>query len=313
MGAEVVVVGSVHTDFVASASRLPTQGETLPGHRFEIHPGGKGGNQAVAAAQAGAITALIARVGNDHFGKQLRSGLRAKGVDTTHLSVDSRHPTGSSTVLTGEDGDYASIIVPGAAGALSARKLDEAGALIAGCSVLLLQLEISTAPSSQAAAMARSTGGEGLPIVVLNAAPALDVHQIATAFGGMVDVVVVNAVEAGMIADMSVVDAEDAFAAASHIQHRLEVATVIVTLGASGSVVRHAKGKSFHPARPVLVVDTIGAGDAFVGALAAQLARGVVLDEAVPFAGAAGALAVTQSGAYDALPTRDAIIRFLGS
>ncbi len=310
---DVAVVGSVHMDFVASARRLPTKGETLPGQRFEIHPGGKGGNQAVAAAQAGATTALIARIGGDPYGGQLRQGLHAKAVDTTHVSEDALRPTGASAVLTGGDGDYASIIVPGAAGTLGAVEIDDARTMIAGCDVLLLQLEIPFEPSVAAAAIARSSTVGEHPVVVLNAAPAMDPVAVADAFGGKVDVVVANAVEAGMLAEMSVSDPVSAVTAADRLRRRLGVQTVIVTLGATGVVIHHPLGSSFHPAWAVEVVDTIGAGDAFVGALAAEMARGVGVDAALPFASAAGALTVTRAGAYDALPTRDAILHFLTS
>ncbi len=287
------------------------KGETLPGHRFEIHPGGKGGNQAVAAAQAGATTALIARVGNDLFGKQLRHGLHAKGVETAHVSIDPLLPTGASTVLTGGDGDYASIIVPAAASNLGTQDIDAVGGVIAACSVLLLQLEIPVEPSAHAAAIARSTKSDKIPVVVLNAAPVTDAALVAAAFGGKVDVMVANVVEAGMLSQAPVSDAPSALRAADHIRRRMDVDTVIVTLGAAGVVVRWREGSSFHPARRVQAVDTIGAGDAFVGALAAELARGTTLDAAIPFANAAGTLAVTRPGAYDALPDREGILEFL--
>lgn len=313
MNFDVVVVGSVHTDFVASAGRLPSKGETLPGHRFEVHPGGKGGNQAVAAAQAGAATALIARVGQDLFGRQLREGLNAKGVDTSHVSIDHQLPTGASTVLTGEDGDYASIIVPAAAGNVRAAELDVARDVIANCAVLLLQLEIPCERSAQAAAISRSSRAHRPPVVVLNIAPAREDNLVAAAFDGKVDVLVANAVEAGMLSETHVSDAESATTAADLLRHRMNVDTVIVTLGGAGAVVCHPHGVWFHHAWRVEVVDTIGAGDAFVGALAAELARGLPLDAALPFASAAGALAVTRAGAYDALPAREAILDFLES
>ncbi len=313
MKRDVVVVGSVHTDFVAWSRRLPNKGETLPGHRFEMHPGGKGGNQAVAAAQAGAATALITRVGSDVFGNHLRRSLETKGVDTTHVSIDPLLPTGASTVLTGEDGDYASIIVPAAAGNLGASELEAARATIGESAVLLLQLEIPLELSAEAAAIIQSRRSGTRPVVVLNVAPAMDATLVATTFQDKVDVVVANAVETEMLSELPVSDAAGAVMAAEKICRRMHVETVLVTLGAAGVVVRQPHRASLHPAWPVTVVDTIGAGDAFLGALAAEMARGVALDAALPFASAAGALAVTRAGAYDALPERGAILQFLAT
>lgn len=311
MGAAVVVVGSAHTDLVASAHRLPVRGETLPGNRFAIHPGGKGGNQAAAAALAGASTALIARVGDDLFGAQLRDRLQAKGVDTSHVSTDPVLPTGASTVLTGEGGDYASIIVPAAADNLGPAEIQVAAPLIEGSSVLLLQMEIPLERSAEAAALACSSGGTRKPVVVLNIAPVRERERLAITLKGMLDILVVNAVEAGMLVDASVDDVPSAEQAAESLRSLMDVDTVIVTLGGDGLVMQQRQEWLVLPAWPVTVVDTIGAGDAFVGALAAELARGAALDAATRFANAAGALAVTVAGGHDALPTRQAILDFL--
>lgn len=303
----VVVVGSVHVDLVASAARLPRSGETLPGTGFAIHPGGKGGNQAVQVALIGVESTMIGRVGCDPFGDRLRSALRAKGVDTTYLLVDREAPTGASTVLTGENGDYASVIVPGAAGRLGRGDLERARSAFDWADVLLLQLEIDPKTVATAVEMGKAAG----LTVVLNAAPApADSAQLPARIWDGVDVLIVNQVEAEMLSGQAIDDGPTAEAVGATLLHRYALSSVVVTLGADGSVLVRGDGVLRIDAWPIpSVVDTIGAGDAFAGTLAGSLARGATLEEAVRLGNAAGA----RAGAYDALPTADAIQAFMGS
>lgn len=307
----VVVVGSVHVDLVASAARLPRRGETLPGTGFAIHPGGKGGNQAVQVALNGIRSTMIGRVGRDPFGERLRAALQAKGVDTTYLTEDEEAPTGASTVLTGENGDYASVIVPGAAGRLERVDLERARTAFDRADVLLVQLEIDP----QTVAMAVEMGKVAGLSVVLNAAPApADAAQLPARLWDGVDVLIVNQVEAEMLSGQVTDDVGRSAAIAETLMLRYALSAVVITLGANGAVLVRRDGVLRCGAWPIpMIVDTIGAGDAFVGTLAASLASGATLDDAVLLGNAAGALAVTRAGAHDALPTAAAIHAFVGS
>jgi ribokinase len=312
MGADpptgVIVVGSVHMDVVATADRLPAKGESVVGHRVALSPGGKAGNQAAQAALNDARTFLVGRVGDDVFGERLRAELAGTGVDTTYLTTDSQAATGVSPVLTGADGEYASIIVPGAGQRLESEDLDAARDAFARSAVLLLQLEIPVRISAHAARLARSLGAR----VIFNASPApAGAEAIPEAMWSIVDVLLVNGVEAERLSGMLVANVPGAVKASEGLRQRFGIPTVIVTLGGQGVFALDDLGVRHLPAWPVSVVETIGAGDAFAGVLASELARGRQLDDALPLANAAGALAVTRSGAHDALPTGAQIRAFL--
>src|SRR5919112_4166347 len=201
--AGVIVVGSVHMDVVATSDRLPGKGESVVGHRVALSPGGKAGNQAAQAALNEAQTFLIDRVGRDVFGDQLRAALARTGVDTTYLTVDSQAATGVSPVLTGADGEYASIIVPGAAQRLEPADLDAARDAFARSAVLLLQLEIPVRISAHAAQLARLLGAR----VIFNASPApAGAGVIPDALWSAVDVLLVNGIEAERLSGVPVSD-----------------------------------------------------------------------------------------------------------
>lgn len=308
MKTSVSVVGSIHMDVVATAERLPARGESLIGQQGHLSPGGKAGNQAVQAARAGAHTYFIGRVGHDLFGERLRASLDAAGVDTTYLSVDAVEVTGFSPVLTGADGEYASIIMPGASRNLGPAAIETASAAFAHSAVLLLQGEIAISVSAHAAQLARAHGCR----VIFNASPApTDPGAIPDALWSAVSILLVNGAEAARLSGEAVAGVADAEAASRALQRRLGMPTVIVTLGGEGVAVLDAQDMRHLPAWPVPVVETIGAGDAFAGVLASELARGSTLDAALTPAIAAGALAVTRPGAYDSLPTGDEIRAFL--
>jgi ribokinase len=312
MGAEastgVSVVGSIHMDVVATADRLPGTGESVVGHRVSLSPGGKAGNQAAQAALNGARTFLVGRVGRDVFGDRLRAALATAGVDTTYVTVDAQESTGISPVFTGADGEYASIIVPGAGERLGLKDVEAASEAFARSAVLLLQCEIPVGISVHAARLARSLGCQ----VMLNASPApADAGVIPDNLWSAVDLLLVNGAEAERLSGMSVADVPTAVVAGGALQRRFGIPTVIVTLGGRGAVVLDERGTRHLSPWPVPVVETIGAGDAFAGVLASELARGRHLDEALPLANAAGALAVTRPGAHAALPTGAQIRAFL--
>ena len=305
----VCVVGSIHMDVVARASRLPGKGESIVGDHAALSAGGKAGNQAAQAARNGARTFMIGRVGRDVFGDRLRDTLVASGVDITYLAVDADAGTGVSPVLTGADGEYASIIVPGAGWQLATADIEAAREAFTQSAVLLLQCEIPIQLSVHAAQLARSLG----MTVIFNASPVpADTVAIPAEMWPAVDVLLVNATEAALLSGLAVAGVPDAVRASEALRQRFDLPTVIVTLGGSGVIVVDANGVQHVPAWPVEVVETIGAGDAFAGVLASETARGRSLPEALPLANAAGALAVTHPGAHDALPTRAEIRTFLG-
>lgn len=299
---DVVVVGSVHMDLLARGPRLPRPGESLVGSSFAMHPGGKAGNQAVAAARQGAHTVIVARLGDDQFGRELQGRLEAAGVDVSFLQTDEAVATGASPILSEDGGDYASIIVPGASLELTPERLSAADGPLRSCRVLLLQLEIS--PDTSLAAAEISSREQGVGIVLLNAAPApTRLDDSFHALLARADVLMVNRVEAEAWSGIAVHESADAGRAGAAMRQRYGIDAVVVTLGGSGVVLVDADRASSIPGYPARVVDTVGAGDALAGAVAAALARGESLRHAVELGNAAGALAVQRQGGYEAAPT----------
>jgi ribokinase len=298
--ARVVVVGSVHMDLIASAPRLPNPGESVLGLGFAMCPGGKGGNQAIAAAQQGAVTAIVARVGDDTFGNQLRESLARKDVDVSQLQNDAARATGVSPVLMGAEGEYASIIVPGASLSLTPDLITPCFEVLRSCAVLMLQMEIGLSTSAAAARVAAS--GDATVVVNASPAPALP-DAVDWELWSDVDVLIVNRDEAEVLSNVVAGDAASGVEAAAALRQALGIPGVIVTLGRGGAALADSSGEMEFPGYAVTVEDTIGAGDAFAGAVAAALTRGLNLREAVWLGNAAGALAVGRKGAYDAAPT----------
>lgn len=297
-GPRVCVVGSLHFDIMVQAPYLPRTGETLIGDAWWWKPGGKGGNQAMAAARHGARTAMIGRLGDDAFGARLRERLVASGVEVAAVG-EAAQGSGMSVAIQQADGDYAAIVVSGANRELDAAVVAEAGVAdtIRDARILVLQQEIAEAANVAAARLARASGA----IVVLNAAP-------ARALGGMVglvDLLVVNTVEAEQLGAAPVVDLVSAGRAARDLLRLARAA--IVTAGGAGVALATADGiEATLPAHPVARPETHGAGDVFVGALAARLADGEALADALRYANAAAALHVgTPEGARDALGPAD--------
>lgn len=307
MSGAAVVIGSVHMDLIATAARLPRHGESVTGGAFAMAPGGKGGNQAIQLARCGVETSLISRVGDDDFGHRLRTALSRKGVRVERVAVDPDRATGASVVLAAE-GDYASIIAPGAAGAMSRVDLADAHHEIERASLAVLQLELDWAFVAEAIA---SCAALGTP-VMLNASPApSSPSQLASLKPGAVQWLIVNQVEAAALTGRPVAGLSDAIEAAERLRTEFGVAEVIVTAGGEGAVWQSAGETIAQPAFPAAVVDTVGAGDAFLGVLAAGVIRDFSRADALRRACAAGAIAVGCSGAYDAFPTADQIDDFL--
>lgn len=290
-------------DLIATAARLPGRGESVSGGTFAMAPGGKAGNQACQCALAGAETAIVTRLGDDAFGRELRTALAGRGVDTSLIAIDPEAPTGASTVLAAE-GDYQSIIAPGAAGRLSGDDIERARPAIEAADALILQLEIAPEISAHAATIAAKVGR----MVVLNASPAPEGWEvIPAALRLAATVLVVNRVEAGRLG----ADGATPEAAASDLAAKTGAGIVVVTLGREG-IAGVAAGEGVRqPPFPAAVVDTVGAGDAFLGTAVVAMLEGRPFAEALRRGAAAGAIAVSRRGVYDALPRRHAVDAFL--
>ncbi len=251
---------------------------------------------------------LLTRLGDDDFGRALRVALARKGVDTALIVTDAGHATGASTVLSAL-GEYASIIAPGAASHLSIADIERARPAIEAADALILQLELPPAISAHAATIAAKAGRQ----VILNASPApLSWADVPDALWQATTNLVVNAVEAGGVLGREV-DAATATEAAGALARQYDIATVVITLGGKGSVAWHDGTTYTQPALPAEVVDTVGAGDAFLGTFAVARLEGVPMEAALRRAAAAGALAVTRRGAYAALPMRAEVDAYLAS
>jgi ribokinase len=280
-GFDVVVCGSLHLDIMVRALHLPALDETAVGQSWHFACGGKGHNQAVQAARAGARVAMIGRVGRDAFGDQLLASLDAAGVDRTHVAVDAAQGSGMSVAIVNPEGGYGAVIVSGANLATGPATLAASFAPLGAPRVLVLQNEIPDPVNIAAARAARAQGAR----VILNAAPA---RPCAPDLLECVDVLVLNRVEAAQLAAIAVEHVADAIQATKQLL--ADRRAVIVTLGEAGLVLAEPDAAPAHiAAEPVRVVSTHGAGDCFVGTLAAHLAAGATLAESCRAANSAAA------------------------
>jgi ribokinase len=299
----VVVVGSSNTDMILRVAHVPRPGETLLGGEFATAAGGKGANQAVAAARAGARVSFVARLGNDSLGGEALERLRCEGMDLSGIVRDKTHPSGVALIFVGADGENSIGVAGGSNARLSPRDVAAAkGALTRG-RVVLLQLETPLEAVAAAARIARRSGAQ----VILNPAPA---QKLPGALLRDVSILTPNESEAAVLTGIPATGIPAA-ARAADVLLRRGVGTVIVTLGSKGALIATRAGKQVVPAFRVRAVDTTAAGDVFNGALAARLAEGAALGEAVRFANAAGALSVTRHGAQPSIPRRSQIERLL--
>lgn len=285
-GFDVIVCGSLHLDIVVHAKALPRIDETAIGSAWKQVCGGKGGNQAVQAARAGARTAMIGRVGRDGFGETLLANLAAAGVDVTAVAVDGDAGSGMSVAILQDDGDYGAVIVSGSNLRMAAAGLAAQWQALGGARVLVLQNEV---PHEANVAMAKAAREAGA-IVVLNAAPA---RAPGPDLLGHVDLLIVNRVEAEALSGVAVRSRAEAVAALSGWKG---AEAIVITLGGDGLVLRDSLGAITEMAPiPVKVTSTHGAGDCLVGVLAAHLARGRGLGEACAAANAAAAAFVSRT------------------
>ena len=288
----VLVIGSANVDVSVKTAVLPRPGETVIGSESLISLGGKGANQAVAAAACGAATHLVGRVGDDAFGRMVREGLQRRGVQLGALRTVAGATTGIATISVEDSSRNSIIVVPGANALLRPPDLDESIPLIRGAAVVVLQCEIPMATMYRVVELAAQSG----TAVMLNPAPfiGLDVPRIA----GAVTYLVPNETEAGEMAGHPVETLDQALECARGLQVR-GMECVIITLGARGCVVADSGSIRHHAGHSVAAIDTTGAGDAFVGCLAASVAAGRSRDESVRRALLYSALSTTRRGAQD--------------
>jgi ribokinase len=301
---DILVIGSLNMDLIVRTPRLPAPGETILGTQFSTAPGGKGANQAVAAAKLGAPVKMIGRVGADDFGKALRSNLNAVGVDTQYVTQDTEAATGIASIWVDDKGQNSIIVAPGANARVARADIDAAAVAFRDARVVVAQLEIPLETVQYAFQLARKNNC----LTILNPAPA---QPLSRKILEHCDVVIPNEMETTQLTGIQVQDLESAQNAANVLK-QMGARRVLVTLGDKGALFLDgdAPAQPIAPF-PVQVVDTTAAGDAFVGALAAALARDKDWTTGLREASAAGALAATKLGAQPSLPTRAELDDFL--
>ncbi len=292
----VVVVGSFSMDLTAEAPRMPRLGETVLGTGFLMVPGGKGNNQAVASVRAGAETAVVGCIGSDLFGQMVEAACRAAGLDTTWLERVAGAETGVAQIAVNANGENSIIVVPRANLALDPGRVEAAHPVTERARVILTQLEVPLDAVRAALRAGRAAGALNL----LNPAPATDLSQDLLS---LVDICLPNEHEATQLTGVTVEGIASAVGAADALVAR-GCGAAVITLGALGAVYSDGRRRLRVPPLPVRAVDTVAAGDAFCGVLAAELAGGQELDRALQVAAAAGALATTKRGATTSLPLR---------
>lgn len=302
-GGRVIVVGSVNIDLVVSVERLPRPGETVTGGRFERHHGGKGGNQAVAAARLGASAAFVGAVGGDAFGAEARAALDAEGVDLRGLATLEQEATGVALILVDGAGENSIAVAGGANSAVSPALV---AAALAGLDpgpgdIVLVGHEIPTESTAETLRLARAAGA----VTILNPAPATGLDHDVLA---LADILTPNRGELAALSERDEAVVPQATALIGGATGR----TALVTLGADGALLVTADGTIVLPPPRVTVVDTVGAGDTLNGALAAGLAAGLPLPDAARQAVAAASLAVTRAGAREGMPTLPELLAATG-
>jgi ribokinase len=301
------VIGSTNMDLTTTVDRMPVWGETVLARHFETSFGGKGGNQAVAAAKLGAEVVMVTNLGDDTLGESALKNFESYGINTSHVRRIANQSTGTATILVDHNsGDNAILIVAGANGDLSSADVDAASEALKGCDLILLQLEIQLETAYAAIRFARKTGVR----TVLNPAPArrnLDMDVVRQA-----SFLMPNESELAILTDMPV-ESEDEIAAAAKNLIKQGVETIIVTLGARGSLLATPEGSRRVAPIKVQAVDTTGAGDAFIGSFARYLAGGLALDAAITEATRYSAFSVTRHGAQKSFATEAEFAAFSAS
>ena len=298
----IVVIGSLNMDLVAQCETLPRSGQTVFGRDFFTAAGGKGANQAMAAARLGARVTMAGCVGADQFGQDLIAGLRAAGVATEAIRMVDR-ATGTALITIDSSGANTIVVISGANAICDTASVDGVLAQGSDPGILLLQHEIPQKTNQHAVRVARDAGW----FIVLNPAPA---RPVAPQLLPLIDIMVPNETEAATITGIAVNSRADALRAAQHLL-MLGARAALVTLGSAGAIYCGPSGTWYCPAIPVTAVDSTAAGDAYIGALATALAEGQAIPDSLSFAGAAAGLSVTRLGAQPSLGTRSEVAEFV--
>lgn len=305
MKPRITVAGSVNMDLVFRTPRMPALGETLHGHEFRQIPGGKGANQAVAAARQGADVSFIGAVGDDGFGDVSRQTLAAEGIDLHYLARVAGVATGVAGILVEDGGDNSIVLAAGANATVSVAQIEAARDAICNAGMLLCQLETPVASVTRAIQIAHDAGVK----VILNPAPAQDLDPALLA---QVDYLILNETEATQLSQIEVTDQTSARYAAEKLL-ALGTGAVLLTMGGHGALIAQTGECLFIPAIKVNVVDTTAAGDTFVGAFAVGIANGLSIADASREAQYTAALTVTRLGAQTSIPQRQEVLDFMAA
>jgi len=291
-----IVIGSSNTDMVVKTNHLPRPGETILGGSFFMNAGGKGANQAVAAARLGGNVTFFARVGKDIFGEQAVALFKNEGINTSYIVNDDKLPSGVALITVDDKGENCIAVAPGANDALSADDLRQQDAVIKNASLLLIQLEIPLTTVEYAANIAADAG---VPII-LNPAPA---RFLPDELLRKITVITPNEKEAEMLTGIPVIDRVSAEKAALTLKEK-GIKTIIITMGSQGALILHEQEFTMIPAPKVTAVDTTAAGDVFNGALAVAISEKWTIEDSVHFANKAASISVTRLGAQASVPYR---------
>ena len=300
---KLVVVGSSNTDMIIKVPRIPKPGETILGGKFSKAAGGKGANQAVAAARSGGDVTFVARVGQDMFGDNAIQGFEENNIVTDHVFRDPEAPSGVAEIFVSEDGENSIAVAPGANSNLSPEDIDNSEDAINSADILLMQLEIPLETVQAAADLAHEKNAT----IILNPAPATDLPDELLE---KITILTPNESEAELLTGVKVVDKESADKAAKKLQN-MGVQKVIITMGKSGAYVLSDSFSGIVNGYQVDAVDTTAAGDVFNGALSVAIAENKSLKDAVKFANAAAALSVQKLGAQPSAPGRAEVDKFI--
>jgi ribokinase len=300
---KVVVVGSYNTDLNIKTDRFPRPGETIIGSRFSKSGGGKGANQAAAAARAGADVSLVARVGNDVLGREGIERLSQVGINTKYVFADTEIPTGVAFIVVDKNGENSIVVASGANSKLSPVDIETAGDEILSADVILLQLESSI---NTIESVINKSYEKGITII-LNPAPA---HPLSESLLQKINTITPNRVEAEMLTGIKVTD-EESLRLITKRLFNFGIKNVLITLGAKGVFAGLQDSMEFIPSFKVNTIDSTGAGDVFNGSLAAFLSNGIPMKKAIKLANASAAISVTRIGAQNCAPTRLEIEKFL--
>lgn len=295
----ILIVGSSNTDMVIKTQKFPSPGETILGGKFLMNAGGKGANQAVAAARTGGKVTFVGKIGNDIFGKQAVQQLKDEGINVEFVSVDEQNPSGVALITVDSKGENSIVVAPGSNGTLSSSDFDKASHVLDESAFVLLQLEIPIPTVEHIAEMAAKKHTK----VILNPAPAA---RLSDELLRNISIITPNESEAELLTGIKVTDEQSALKAAS-LLHEKGIETVIITLGAAGAFLLSEGKHEIISAPKVDPVDTTAAGDTFNGALVVALSEGKSIRDSIAFANKAAAISVTRIGAQSSVPYRKEI------